>query len=186
MTTAVTTSSQSGISDAPIADAGNGFGPTEVAHYLVILAGFLGSTTGNTFGLDKYANNLAPLLILVGVVSLGLYRGIKHHGAARWNAQVYMSQLEHVAQVVVAEGAVPGTAMAKLTLGLKALNGGIQAALVPAGEGGGASPTADVTAAAPTPVDATPPVPDATEATVQQVASMLVSSGPPDAPVATP
>lgn len=124
MTEMTTAASVPGNQDAPIADVGSAFGPTELAHYLVILGGILGSTTGHTFGLTTQANNLAPLLILIGVISLGIYRGVKHHGATKWNAQVYMSQLEHVAMVAVA---APGSAMTKLTLGLQALNGGVKA-----------------------------------------------------------
>lgn len=121
-----TTSSVAGNSDAPVASVNSGFGPTEIAHYIVILGSLLASTgLHSDLGLTKNAANLAPLVLLGATVSLGIMRGIKHHGAMKFNAMTYLGQLQHVANVVASSGGSP-TSIKALTAGVSALNGAIQ------------------------------------------------------------
>jgi hypothetical protein len=126
MTTPDTTpASADGNSDAPTASVNNGLGPTEVAHYIVMLGSLLASTgLHRDFGLTSHAADLAPLVLLVTTLSLGVTRAFKHHSAMKFNAAVYLGQLQHVASVVASGGGLHN--IKALTAGVAVLNGAIQ------------------------------------------------------------
>ena len=163
--------------DTPIVTVNKGFGPTEIAHYLVIIGGLLGSSgLHSDLGLTKHASDYAPLVFLGGLISLMIYRLVKHRGAMKWNTTAYVAQLQHVASVVINSGGGP---MA-LKAGVSALTGAFQTDLAPTTMPPTTMPT-PVVVPVPAFVSNVPDVPDVPAVPDVPVPDVVVDAQPGDA-----
>lgn len=72
------------------------FGVSEIAHFLGIASSVLLTFFGKDWGLGAHVQALAPVLAVILIVSLGIFRAIKHHAAAKVqvaaiNASIYQT-----------------------------------------------------------------------------------------------